>query len=174
MDETSEIMSQTHRIVGQLDSRAAILEDLASLGSLRPSGASAQVCCGIPVIRIKLSGRRNGRTFRRTVNAGVDPFTQLMCSHGVPDASAAELRVLWKEEADLLRGLVLEACQKAVNDERLVGEARRRFGEHRRRRISVEHSSLVTMMSDLISKGWTRDMLMSAVNECEVKDIMEG
>lgn len=143
------------------------------MGSLKAVSSSIQFSEGSALIRVCLSGRPEGRRrIRRTVTAGMDPFCQLVGAYGVPSSVVSELRSLWADAADRLAEVVSEAKDGVLSNAPMIEAARERAARLRTQREETDRAALVSSMSALLRSGWTRGMLISAVDEATIGEVM--
>lgn len=148
-------------------------EDVGCFLSLEVAGTSAMIVHGIPVVRVTLRGRtESGRRFQRTVTAGMDPVVQLLSSRSVSEHLAETVRGFIPEESKRLSRIVLGAAKEFCEDEELSGSVRDRLREERDRRMKKERDTLVQSMLQLVACGWTREDLISAVDETTVAEVL--
>lgn len=161
------------RVILRREGCSQASEDVGFFPSLEVAGTSATTVQGIPVVRVKLRGRaESGRKFQRTVTAGMDPVIQLLSSRSVPEHVAETARGFLPEESKRLARIVLGAAREFCKDEELVESVRDRLRKERERRMKKERDTLVQSMLQLVAGGWTREDLISAVDETTVAEVM--
>lgn len=148
--------------------------DLGSIPAMRAAHprTSATVVQGIPLVRVRLESSRDGRRVRRTVTAGMDPLLQLLRFRNVPDLVSEQVRSFLRDESRRLSGLVADAAEAFCKDGRKVDGVRERLREERMERMKRERENLIRSMLGLVASGWTREDLLSAVNETTVLEVL--
>lgn len=152
----------------------AVIDELNTLPKLRVASSDVRIIDNTAVALVVLRGRLNGKKVQRTIYSGINIFIQLMQRWSVPTDVIPEIRSLVQEDVDELEKKVREATSRLTSDEKVVEEVRSRFRVLSRKAKQVKRTNLIATMTALLTVGWTREEIITCLDEATCKNVLES
>jgi hypothetical protein len=152
----------------------AVMDELNTIPKLRVASSDVRIIDNTAVALVVLKGRLNGKKVQRTIYSGMNIFTQFMQRWSVPVGIIPEIRSLAQEEVDELEKKVREATSRLTSDKEVVEGVRDRFRVLSKKAKQVKRTNLIATMTALLTVGWTREEIITCLDEATCKNILES
>ena len=152
----------------------AVMDELDALPKLKVASSDVRIIDNTAVALVVLKGRLNGKKVQRTIYSGINIFTQLMQRWSVPSEVIPEICSLAQEDIIELEKKVREATSRLTSDKEIVEGVKDRFRVLSRKAKQVKRTNLIATMTALLTVGWTREEIITCLDEATCKNILES
>lgn len=152
----------------------AVMDELNILPKLRVASSNVRIIDSTAVALVVLKGRLKGKKVQRTVYSGMNIFMQFMQRWSVPTGLITEIRSLVQEDVEELERKVREEASRLTSDKETVERVKNKFRIRSNKATQIKRANLIATMAGLLNEGWTREALVSCLDEATCKNILES